>query len=92
MFNNSTNINKTNNNLSPKESVNSDGQQFYQNQQNRWEIIVCFVDIGGIVDLPCLNFFKVRGYSLTLRKLKQWRSTIVPTLTKQTIISRLKKA
>jgi hypothetical protein len=26
--NNSTNINKTNNNLSPKESLNSDGQQF----------------------------------------------------------------
>ena len=33
MVNNSTNINKTNNNLSPKESLNSDGQQFYQNQQ-----------------------------------------------------------
>ena len=28
MVNNSTNINKTNNNLSPKESLNSDGQQF----------------------------------------------------------------
>jgi hypothetical protein len=26
--NNSTNITKTNNNLSPKESLNSDGQQF----------------------------------------------------------------
>ena len=34
MFNNSTNINKTKNNLSPKESLNSDCQQFYQNQQN----------------------------------------------------------
>ena len=33
--NNSTNINKTNNNLSPKESINSDGQQFYQYQQNK---------------------------------------------------------
>ena len=33
MVNNSTNINKTNNNLSPKESINSDGQQFYQYQQ-----------------------------------------------------------
>ena len=33
MVNNSTNINKTNNNLSPKVSLNSDGQQFYQNQQ-----------------------------------------------------------
>ena len=30
MVNNSTNINKTNNHLSPKESLNSDGQQFYQ--------------------------------------------------------------
>ena len=33
MVNNSTNINKTNNNLSPKESLNSDGQQFHQYQQ-----------------------------------------------------------
>jgi hypothetical protein len=33
MVNNSTNINKTNNHLSPKESLNSDGQQFYQYQQ-----------------------------------------------------------
>jgi hypothetical protein len=29
MVNNSTNINKTNNHISPKESLNSDGQQFY---------------------------------------------------------------
>ena len=36
--NNSTNINKTNNNLSPKESLNSDGQQFYQYQQNKQKI------------------------------------------------------
>ena len=34
MVNNSTNINKTSNHLSPKESLNSDGQQFYQYQQN----------------------------------------------------------
>ena len=34
MGNNSTNINKTNNHLSPKESLNRDGQQFYQYQQN----------------------------------------------------------
>ena len=33
MVNNSTNINKTINNLSPKESLNSAGQQFYQYQQ-----------------------------------------------------------
>ena len=31
--NNSTNINKTNNNLSPKESINSDGQQFYKSNK-----------------------------------------------------------
>jgi hypothetical protein len=28
-------INKTNNQLSPKESLNSDGQQFHQYQQNQ---------------------------------------------------------
>ena len=33
MVNNSTNINKTNNNLSPKEILSSDGQQFHQYQQ-----------------------------------------------------------
>ena len=30
MVNNSTNNNKLNNHCSPKESLNSDGQQFYQ--------------------------------------------------------------
>jgi hypothetical protein len=40
MVNNYSNINKTNNNLSPKETINSDGQQF--------------VDSGGIVDHHCL--------------------------------------
>ena len=34
MDNNSTNINKTNNHLSPKESLNSDGQQLHWHQQN----------------------------------------------------------
>ena len=33
MVNYSTNINKSNNHLSPKESLNNDGQQFYQYQQ-----------------------------------------------------------
>jgi hypothetical protein len=33
MVNYSTNINKSNNHLSPKESLHSDGQQFYQYQQ-----------------------------------------------------------
>ncbi len=32
---NSNNINKTNNNLSPKESFNSDGHQFHKYQQNK---------------------------------------------------------
>jgi hypothetical protein len=45
MLNNSTNINKMNNGLSPKESLKSDG-----------EAIVHFVDIGRIVDHHCLNF------------------------------------
>jgi hypothetical protein len=44
MVNNFTNINKVNNHLSPKESLNSDGQQFYQYQQSK------------IVDHHCLNF------------------------------------
>ena len=35
MVNNSTNINKTSNILSPKERLNSDGQQFHQYQQNK---------------------------------------------------------
>ena len=35
MVNNFANINKTNNHLSPKESLNSDGQQFCQYQQNK---------------------------------------------------------
>ena len=33
MVNNSTNINKAITNISPKESLNSDGQQFHQNQK-----------------------------------------------------------
>ena len=35
MVNYSTSINKTNNHLSPKESLNCDGQLFYQYQQNK---------------------------------------------------------
>ena len=35
MVNNSTNINKTSNNPSPKEWLISDGQQFHQYQQNK---------------------------------------------------------
>ena len=40
MVNNSTNINKTNNHLSPKESLSSDGQQFYQYQQNQQSSLI----------------------------------------------------
>jgi hypothetical protein len=61
-----TNINKRNNRLSPKENLDSDGQQFYQYQQT---------------EQP----------PLTQRKLRQWRSTILPISTKQTITSHLKK-
>jgi hypothetical protein len=58
MVNSSTNINKTNNHLSPKESLNNDGQQFHQYQQNKQSplTVVCFVDIGGTVNHHCLNF------------------------------------
>ena len=35
MVNNYTNINKMNNHLSPKESLNSDGQQLHWHQQNK---------------------------------------------------------
>jgi hypothetical protein len=57
MVNNSTNINK------PKESFNSDGEQFYQHQQELLTITVktffWFVDIGRIVDHHCSNFLLV---------------------------------
>jgi hypothetical protein len=69
LVNNSTDINKTNNHLSPKESLNSGGQQFHQYQQNKlspkeslnsdgqqFHRYLRFVDIGGIVDHHCLNF------------------------------------
>jgi hypothetical protein len=36
---NSTNINKTNNHFSPKESLNSDGQHFHQYQQNEQSLL-----------------------------------------------------
>jgi hypothetical protein len=38
MVNNSTDINKTTNHLSSKESLNSDGQQFHRYQQNEQNI------------------------------------------------------
>jgi hypothetical protein len=53
MVTNSSNINKA------KENLNSDGQQFYQYQQNKSitvQTFFWFVDIGGIVDHHCSNF------------------------------------
>jgi hypothetical protein len=35
MVNNYTDINKTNNHLSPKDSLNSDGQQLHWHKQNK---------------------------------------------------------
>jgi hypothetical protein len=49
MVNNCTNINKTNNNFSPKEGLNNDVQQFHQYQQNKQ-------DIGAIIDHHCLRY------------------------------------
>jgi hypothetical protein len=37
---NFSNINKANNHLSPKESLNSDGQQFHQYQQNKKPLLI----------------------------------------------------
>jgi hypothetical protein len=45
------NINKVNNHLSPKESLNSDDQQLYE-----YQVVVHFVDIDRVVDHHCLNF------------------------------------
>jgi hypothetical protein len=71
MINNSININKVNNHLSPKESLKSDDQQLYQYQPSKQPPVkplntkktmtygkVCFhfVDIDRVVDHHCLNF------------------------------------
>jgi hypothetical protein len=50
MVNNSTNINKTNNHLSPKESLNSDGQQFHQYQQNKQSPSNTYNDVCFVID------------------------------------------
>ena len=63
MVNNSTNINKT------KESLNSDGQQFHQYQQNKRK----FNSDGQ-------QFYQ---YQQNKRKFKQWWPTILPISTKQ---------
>ena len=58
MINSSTNINKT------KESLNSDGQQFYQYQQNKESL-----------NSDGQQFYQ---YKQNKRKFKQWWSTILP--------------
>ena len=63
MVDNSTNINKT------KESLNSDGRQFHQYQQNRENL-----NSDGQ---------QFHQYQQNKRKFKQWWSTIPPILTKQ---------
>ena len=63
MVNNSTNTNKT------KESLNSDGQQFYQYQQNKESL-----------NSDDQQFYQ---YQQNKRKFKQWWSTILPISTKQ---------
>ena len=54
MVNNSTNINKINNHLSPKESLNSDGQQFHQYQQNEQSPLNSVAVSIGMEDGWCL--------------------------------------
>ena len=63
MVNNYTNINKT------KESLNSDGQQLHQYQQNKES-----VNSDGQ---------QLHQYQQNKRKFKQWLSTITPISTKQ---------
>ena len=60
---NSTNINKT------KESLNSDGHQFYQYQQNKESL-----------NSDGHQFYQ---YQQNKRKFKQWWSSILPISTKQ---------
>ena len=49
MVNSSTNINKTSNHLSPKESLNSDGQHFHQYQQNKQSPLTIYLLCYNIV-------------------------------------------
>ena len=63
MVNNSTNINKT------KDRLNSDGQQFYQYQQNKVSL-----------NSDGQEFYQ---YQQNKRQSKQWWSTIPPISTKQ---------
>ena len=89
MLNNSSNINKMNNHLSPKESLNSDGQQFHQYQQ-----LNNHLSPKESLNSDAQQFYQYQQNEqspLIYRKFKQWWSTIPPISTKQTITSHLKK-
>ena len=69
MVNNSTNINKTNNNLSPKKGLNSDGQQFHQYQQNKQatdyhiSLVADVIDVWfEVVPVVFMLFVFIYGY------------------------------
>ena len=81
MVNNSTNINKT------KESLNSDGQQFHQYQQNKRKFKTVMVnnstDINKTKESLNSDGQQFHKYQQNKRKFKQWWSTIPPISTKQ---------
>jgi hypothetical protein len=68
MVNNSTNINKVNNHLSPKESLNSDGQQFYQygSQLELLETTIdnCVYSLFITYPHPCMATVEVVAFAL----------------------------
>ena len=81
MVNYSTNINKT------KNSINSDGQQFHQYQQNKRKSKQWWSTIPPI-SIKQKNSINSDGqlfhkYQQNKRKSKQWWSTIPPISTKQ---------
>ena len=89
MVNYSTNINKTNNYLSPEESLNSDGQLFTNiNKTNNY---LSPEESLNSDDQLFYQYQQDKQLPLTWRKLKQWWSIIPPISTKQTITSHLKK-
>ena len=81
MANNSTNINKT------KESLNSDGQQFHQYQQNKrkfkTEIVNNSTNINKTKESLNSDGQQFHQYQQNKRKFKQWWTTILPISTKQ---------
>jgi hypothetical protein len=78
MVNNSTNINKTNNHLSSKESLNSDGQQYDQYQENKHLplTLVCWPQIRHMaMEIQVLawdSHKNVAGFNLLLEFQSSW--------------------